>query len=145
MCLFACCCQMFTVAVDSFQDELNANSYEHEFECLYICEIDESKWAWEQQVLKRHAPKDCHFKDCSELHKLEGKCRTHSQACRVPETEGLVAGVSCKDFSKQNPNKWLRVKGSLLDGDKSPGKSCEIFFWTFKLIDSQRRAVAYPR
>ena len=54
----------------------------------------------------------------------------------VPETEGIVAGISCKDFSKQNPNKWLRAKGSLLEDDKSPGKYCETFWGTVKLIDA---------
>ena len=45
----------------------------------------------------------------------------------VPETEGIAAGISCKDFGKQNPNKWFRAKGSLLHSEKSPGKSCETF------------------
>ena len=130
--------QVFTIGAHTFQDALSqsAESYDHEFNCRYICEIDESKWKWEQEVLKVHSPQACHFKDCAKLFKLECKCHTHSQQCVVPETEGIVAGISCKDFSKQNPNKWLRAKGSLLENDKSPGKSCETFWGTVKLIDA---------
>ena len=49
MCLIVFAWLVFTLGVDAFEAAL-ADNYDHEFECEYICEIDEQKWPWEQDV-----------------------------------------------------------------------------------------------
>ena len=47
----------------------------------------------------------CIFADIQTLGQHEAHCVVHNRKCRVPEVDIFICGVSCKDVSRQNPNR----------------------------------------
>ena len=111
---------------------------QHSFELSFMCEIKEDLHGWEDDVMKTIQPKKrpCIFPDITQLWRGECPCKVHKRLCPVDfSAEGAITGLSCKDFNKQNPSRWARGRGSVLDSETSPGKSADTWWGLVKFID----------
>ena len=124
-----------SVAIDIAQKVLKDNGIKHTFQQVYMCEIEprKQKWCMEAQPHEQV----CCFGDITHLHVGRAICARHGNCtCVVRPADGLIVGVSCKDFARSNPNRWMQ-RGQVLSGDSSPGKSADTFWGLMRLLDSE--------
>ena len=132
--------EITTVALQALQKAMPAHGFRHRFRCLWTCEIDKSKWDWQRHLFKHYDEDSCMFENAVHLHKPMQKCLRHGEQCRVMSPEGVVAGVSCKDFSKQNPKRFLNKAStgggpSVLASSSSPGGSAQTTYALMRIIE----------
>ena len=94
---------------------------------VFSCEQNKGKQKWVHSVLacgpvlgsvdssclSQDQPEDsdedaqqaCIFADIQTLGQVEAQCVIHNRKCHVPEVDVFICGVSCKDVSRQNPNR----------------------------------------
>ena len=113
--------EVTTVALKALEQVMPQHGFRHRFECLWTCEIDKTKWDWQRQLFTHYGDDTCMFENAVNLHQPLQKCLRHNCQCRLVPPEGIIAGVSCKDFSRQNPNRST----SVLSSSTSPGGSAQ--------------------
>ena len=103
------------MALQSFQDRWSrASGVAHEFNHVFGCEFVPDKTAFDMTVSDHAGHSDsCMFVDVSDLEGVFAWCDRHKSMCRVPDAEGLVAGLSCNDLSKMS-SKVLRGRTDIL-------------------------------
>ena len=134
--------EITTVALKALEKVMQSSKYgfRHSFRCLWTCEIDKSKWEWQRQFVKHYNEDTCMFENAVHLNKPVQKCLWHNCQCRVTSPDGVVAGVSCKDFSKQNPKRFLNKAStgggpSVLASSSSPGGSAQTTYALMRIIE----------
>ena len=114
--------QVFALCAEAYSAALGRHGLDQTFECCYVCESDKQKWPWLHEVMDKLLDEDCcHSPDATVLGSRACMCVRHNQPCDVRPTEGIVAGVSCKYFSRMN--RYARGAGSVLSSYTSPGKA----------------------
>lgn len=121
--------EMLSVAVDALAAELQNQHIKVTFEVVFTCEIDKDKRTWCMDVqsrLQKGLRMPCCFHDVAGFEGGWGKCARHEASCRLPESlDGFVAGFSCKDFSRANPNKKALSRENVFQQLTTPGKSAD--------------------
>ncbi|CAE7946113.1 unnamed protein product [Symbiodinium sp. KB8] len=110
------------------------------FKHVFSCESKAEKREWISQVFCHDADETdaddyydgwCIFEDLlalSEGEAGEAKCATHDGMCEVKSVDLLVLGTSCKDLSKQQPDRsQLGANGPVLAQPTSRGGSAQTF------------------
>jgi site-specific DNA-cytosine methylase len=98
------------------------------------------------QELHGEDDKACVFDDLVLLGQNRATCRHSSEGqgpCAIPAIDWLVAGFSCKDFSKANPNRNKFQASRILSTAASPGKSADTFLGTLRVIDQKMPEVVF--
>ena len=98
------------------------------------------------QELHGEDDKACVFDDLVLLGQNRATCRHSSEGqgpCAIPAIDWLVAGFSCKDFSKANPNRNKFQASRILSAAASPGKSADTFLGTLRVIDQKMPEVVF--
>jgi site-specific DNA-cytosine methylase len=137
------------VAFDFVESSLHGEAVDVEFDWVFHCDIDPAKRSFADAVhaaLKGVAPKDakagsnmarrcmpCSYGDVGALGDDEKRwCQTHIGRCRLPsKLDLLVAGFSCKDFSKANSSKVSKV----LQNATSNGKTADTYHGMITVVD----------
>ncbi len=77
----------------------------------------------------------CQFTDVSQLSKTGGHCSYHERHCPLPACDIIVAGFSCKDLSKANPNRKVLSASQVLGATSSPGRTADTLNGTLTVVD----------
>ena len=135
---FATCCsgsEMPSVAIEIAESILKEAGVAHSFKQIYMCEIEPKKQKWGMEAVSNDEV--CCFDDLTQLHLGKARCARHGGcSCVVRPADGLIVGVSCKDFARSSPNCWMQ-RGQALSGNSSPGKSADTFWGLMRLLDSE--------
>ena len=135
---FATCCsgsEMPSAAIEIAESILKEAGVAHSFKQIYMCEIEPKKQKWGMEAVSHDEV--CCFDDLTQLHVGKARCARHGGcSCVVRPADGLIVGVSCKDFARSNPNRWMQ-RGQVLSGNSSPGKSADTFWGLMRLLDSE--------
>lgn len=134
--------EMLSVAMDALSKELLKQQIHIDIRVPCICEVDETKRRWCMAVQEQLHPQDsqnmCAFTDVTSFIDGEGFCERHGKTCVLPDhLDGVVAGTSCKDFSRANPNRRRLSGDAILATGSSPGKSADTLRGTFSVIDKR--------
>ncbi len=93
--------------------------------CKLLCEIAKDKREWAMQVHALNGANPCAFSDLTNLRSQSSACAAHDNtACKLPqELDFAIAGISCRDWSKSNPNRKIFHDTDALAQGSSPGGS----------------------
>ena len=109
------------------------------FKHVFSCESNADKRDWIREVFSHDADESdaddyyegwCIFEDITTLCEGEAKCGFHDSLCRVKTVDLLVLGTSCKDLSKQLPDRGQANgpgKGPVFSQPQSRGGSAQTF------------------
>ena len=130
--------EIFGLCLHTLADELAAVGINHDFECLYMAEQDKAKQKWLLNVAETlMTPEACLFPDVRDLWNGECPCLRHKKNCTVRASDLIGAGISCKSWSKANPLRWDRQRGSVLQSETSQGGSSDTFHGLLRVLDRQ--------
>ena len=128
--------EMFGLSLHAFAKELCAGGYDQQFSCRYMCEKDGKKQKWLLNMASAlMSDNTCLFPDATKLHEGESHCVRHNRVCPVPAADICAAGISCKTWSKANPDRWKRERGSVLESETSKGGSSDTFYAVLRLLE----------
>ena len=123
--------------MEAMQEAYRAAGIQVTLQQQFACEYDEQnqKWILELAGKKENAP--CLFASIKQLDGAAAKCLRHKGTCAIGEVDVLVYGFSCKDLSRQNPNraKSLKDPENILAQGVTPGGSAQTFRQSLKYID----------
>ena len=109
----------------AIQSALSKKGIPHQFKQVFACEKDNKLHAWEMALVCGDV---CLFEDIVMVGKCDNlPCKRHGKSCPVSGEEGVIAGLSCKDFSRMNVTRWSRTAG-VLESETSRGGSADT--WT---------------
>ena len=129
--------EMFGLCLHTLAAEFTAANCDQRFECQYMCEKDAKKQKWLLNVASAlMSDETCLFPDVLKLGEGETYCVRHNKVCPVRASDILGAGISCKTWSKANPDRWKRERGSVLESETSKGGSSDTFYAVLRLLDN---------
>ena len=118
--------------LDSISRAFQAYGFTFKFKHLFSCEVKQSLQEWIAGVFQEtNAACGCCFCRAEEMGQQKAQCVKHGCLCDVPTVDILIAGTSCKDFSKASSYTHRVYKangGTLVLGlSSSVGGSAETF------------------
>ena len=120
--------EITTVVLQEFDQAMSKHGY--------ICEIDSNKWQWESDLLDYYGCNSCMFTDDSVIHRHRLHCNYHKQMCEVRKVDGVIAGVSCKDWSRASPGRFIKKGVSVLQSATSAGGSAQTTHGLIAFVDA---------
>ena len=137
------------VALDTLQAALETESIDIAFEHIFYCEkVENKRDRWCKKVHSVIAGTEvdallpCAFTDCEQLGTPSARCTMHTKkhaecTCRLPSHLCLlIAGISCKDFSRANMNKGQYSQGNtgIFNAQHTPGGSAQTMHAVLALV-----------
>ena len=132
-CTACSCSEVSHIVLQHFEKALASVSVSHSFKQVFGCEIDKSLHTWQMETVRD--PDCCLFGDMKELQHDRAYCYRHKGRCVVKSAEGIIAGLSCKDFSRMNPKRYQREAGTVLHSTSSEGKSADTWSSFLRYLD----------
>jgi hypothetical protein len=110
--------EVTVLAINALQAALVEHGWAaHTFRHIFACEVDKEKRQWGMEVVGGDA---CSFQDIRELCRPRAMCARHNCCCDVPRVDGVIVGLSCKDFSKaKKPCPGLIYSRDMVDKSQS--------------------------
>ena len=137
------------VALDTLQTALETESIDITFEHIFYCEkVENKRDRWCKKVhsviagTEVEALLPCAFTDCEQLGTPSARCTMHTKkhaecTCTLPSHLCLlIAGISCKDFSRANMNKGQYSQGNtgIFNAQHTPGGSAQTMHAVLALV-----------
>ena len=135
------------IAMEALQRAFKDEAINVEFEHMFYCEKhDRKRDVWCKRVhqiisdttVAAYLP--CAFHDCEVLGTNKAKCTMHRKqgdGCSLPQHLGLlVAGFSCKDFSRANTTKGALQGADIFNAKQTPGGSAQTMHAVLNLLSS---------
>ena len=116
--------------LDSISRAFQAHGLTLKFTHMFSCEVKQSLQEWIAGVFQEsNTACGCCFSQAEDMGKQKAQCVKHSRLCDVPTVDILIAGTSCKDFSKASPchRTYKGDKTMVLSLPSSVGGSAETF------------------
>lgn len=132
------------VAMDVLQRTLAKEGIDISFETPFIVENNKEKIIWCTDVHKALAGEEgaaeghlCAFDDVSKFCSPEYRyCYTHKKNCELPlVVDGVIAGFSCKDFSRANKARKQFHGSDVSQALTSPGASAQTMHGVLQVLD----------
>ena len=101
-CTACSCSEVSHVVLKELEATLATRGLCHSFKQVFGCEIDKTLHSWQMEAVPESDC--CLFGDFKGLHQDRAHCYRHQGMCAVKSAEGIIAGLSCKDFSRMNPH-----------------------------------------
>lgn len=132
--------EMLSACLHALTSCLRAEQVELELRTPFCCEADPLKRKWCIQVANLIHGQDsgniCAHTDVAQfLEGAQAMCQRHGAKCNLPQLDGLVAGTSCKDSSRANPNRKTLATQTIVGASSSPGKSADTLAGALSVID----------
>ena len=96
------------------------------FKHRFSCECKPAKQQWIHGLFDELGMEQaCVFVQAEDLNQPRAYCCTHRRKCPVPDCDIMIAGTSCKDFSKASSNRCHLSPTDVLMQDSTPGGSAQ--------------------
>ena len=121
---------MALFVLDSISRAFQACGFTLTFKHMFSCEVKKPLQGWISSVFKEARLEcGCCFCRAEEMGQEKAWCVKHGCLCEVPIVDILIAGTSCKDFSKTSTaQRGYKSSGTLVLGlPASTGGSAETF------------------
>ena len=121
----------------AIEEAYSTRKVQVQFKHIFSCEKSKEKQKWISRIFAEfsgHEAKDhddCLFTSAEEMGNPTAQCVVHEKYCPVPDVDLLVAGTSCKDLSRANPNQNMAAMKERL----SPGGSGDTFQGLLQYLD----------
>ena len=128
------------IAMDALTSGLAEEGIDVTFESAFLVEKDNDKRAFCMNVHSALgcSVSPCAFEDVATFCQPEGRyCAHHQKACELPRRlDGLIAGFSCKDFSRANKARKLFHGADVFTAEHSPGQSADTIRGLLQVLDT---------
>ena len=96
------------------------------FKHRFSCECKPAKQQWIHGLFDELGMEQaCVFVRAEDLNQPRAYCCTHRRKCPVPDCDIMIAGTSCKDFSKASSNRRNLSPADVLKQESTPGGSAQ--------------------